>query len=207
LCIEHIADGDTSEFARELKVGCSNVINWQHGKALPKLPLLLGLTFRLGIPLLEVIKGTPDSVPQKFIRLFPAQLSKKQSESQRPRKPRRRMDSAHVLHILQSALNANPPRSVRQVIKGTNHNVAIIYRYFPVECRTIAQRFADYRKIQAVARRDRARAEIREAAYQLHAKAMKITRNDLRPLLTSSDYTNIEEGRAALRQIREELRE
>jgi hypothetical protein len=42
-------------------------------------------------------------------------------------------------------------------------------------------------------------------AYQLHAEGIKITRQHLRPLLTSSDYTNLEEGRAALRQIREEL--
>ena len=114
------------------------------------------------------------------------------------------MDSAYVLHILQAAMNENPPPSVRQVVKRTNHGKASIYRCFPAECRTIAHRFADYRKIRALARRDRARAEIREAAYQLHAKGMKITRDHLRPLLTSSDYTNLEEGRAALRQIREE---
>jgi transcriptional regulator with XRE-family HTH domain len=205
LCVEHIADGNASEFARALEVGRGDVSQWQLGKALPKFPSLLGLSFRLGISLLELITGASDSVPQKFIRLFPSQLSKRQFTSRRPRKPLRRMDSADVLHILQAALNESPPPSVRKVIKRTNHDQAVIYRYFPEECHTIAQRFADYRKIQAIARRDRARAEIREAAYQLHAKGVKITRKHLRPLLTSSDYTNLEEGRAALRKTREEL--
>jgi hypothetical protein len=204
-CVEHISDGNTSEFARELEVGRGDVMKWQLGKALPKFPSLLGLTFRLGISLLDLIRGATDSVPQKFIHLFPPQLSKKQFASRRLRKPQRRMNSAEVLHILQAALNENPPPSVRQVINRTNHGRTIIYRYFPIECRTIAQHFADYRKIRAIARRDRARAEIRQVAYQLHAEGIKITRQHLRPLLTSSDYTNLEEGRAALRQIREEL--
>jgi NAD(P)-dependent dehydrogenase (short-subunit alcohol dehydrogenase family) len=82
----------------------------------------------------------------------------------------------------------------------------MIYRYFPELCRAIARRFADYRKVQAVVRRGRARAEVKEAAYQLQARGIRITRKHLRPLLTSSDYTNLEEGREALRQVREELR-
>jgi hypothetical protein len=206
-CVEHIAHGDRSEFARELEVSGGDVRNWQLGKALPKFPPLMGLAFRLGISLLELIRGASDSIPQKFIRSFPSQLSKKQLTSGRLREPPRRMEPAKVLHILHVGLKEKPPPSVRQVIERTNHHEAIIYRYFPAECRVIAQRFAHYRKIRALARRDRARVEIREAAYQLHAKGIKITRKNLRPLLTSSDYTNLEEGRAALRQIREELRE
>ena len=81
-----------------------------------------------------------------------------------------------MLEILQAALNENPPPSVHQVIKRTNHDKPIIYRHFPEQCHAIAQRFADYRKIQAVARRPRAQVEIREAAYQLHARGVKITR-------------------------------
>jgi hypothetical protein len=206
-CIEHIADGNISEFGRGLETGRTNVRMWRLGKALPKFPSLLGLAFRLGISLLELITAAPDSVPQKFVRSFPPQLSKKQCLFGRLRKPLRRMDSAYVLHILQAAMNENPPPSVRQVIKRTNHGKASIYRCFPAECRTIAHRFADYRKIRALARRDRARVEIRQAAYQLHAKGMKITRNEIRSLLTSSYYTNLEEGRAALHQVRQELQQ
>jgi len=205
-CVEHVADGDTSEFARELEVGRGDVNKWQLGTALPKFPSLLGLSFRLGISLLGLIRGVPDFIPQKFVRLFPPQLSKKQFTPQRLHK-KLRMVSADVLNVFQAALNENPPPSVRQLIKRTNHNQAIIYRYFPAECHAIAQRFADYRKIQAAARRDRARAEIRKAAYQLHAQGIKITRNEIRSLLTSSAYTNLEEGRTVLQQVRKELQQ
>ena len=115
------------------------------------------------------------------------------------------METVTVLQTLQAALNEGPPPSVRQVIQRTNHDKPMIYRYFPELCRAIARRFADYRKVQAVVRRDRARVEVIKAAYQLHARGVRITRKHLRPLLTSSDYTNIAEGRAALRQVREEL--
>ena len=125
-CVEHIAHGNASEFARELEVGCGDVRNWQLGKALPKFPPLMVLAFRLGISLLELIRGAPDSIPKKFIRSFPSQLSKKQFTSRRLRKPPRRMESAEVLHILQAGLKENPPPSVRQVIKRTNHHEAII---------------------------------------------------------------------------------
>lgn len=206
LCVERMAGGNASAFARDMEAGRGEVRKWQTGKALPKFPSLLSLSYRLGMSLLDLIKGTLASIPQKFVREFPPQFSKGQFTLKKPRRSLCRIKPADVLQVLQAALNESPPPSVRQVIKRTNHDTPIIYRHFPEECRTIAQRFADYRKIQAVARRDRARVEIREMAYQLHAKGVKITCKHLRPLLTSSDYTNLEEGRAALRQVREELK-
>jgi hypothetical protein len=47
--------------------------------------------------------------------------------------------------------------------------------------------------------------KVKEAAYERHNLGIKITRKHLRPLLTSSDYLNLEEGRAALRQAKVEL--
>ena len=205
-CINRIVGGNASEFARELEVCRGDVEKWQSGKVLPKFPSLLALSYRLGMPLLDLIQGTANPRPHEFVRLFPHQLSKKQS-TPKPRRPLRRMKPATVLRILQAALNENPPPSVSQVIKRMDHNKPLIYRYLPKECHAIAQRFANYRKIQAVARRDRARAEVKEMAYQLHAKGVKITRKHLRPLLTSSDYTNLEEARTVLHQVKEELQQ
>src|SRR5437667_61480 len=105
---------------------------------------------------------------------------------QQERRSPRRMETVTVLQTLQAALNEGPPPSVRQVIQRTNHDKPMIYRYFPELCRAIARRFADYRKVQAVVRRDRARVEVIKAAYQLHARGVRITRKHLRPLLTSS---------------------
>ena len=207
LCVERIADGNASAFAREMEAGRGEVRKWQTGQALPKFPLLLSLSYRLGMSMLDLLKGGPASVPQKFARSFPRQFSKGQFTLKKSRRALCRIKPADVLPRLQAALHESPPPSVREVIRRTNHGGSIIYRRFPQACRAIARRFAYYRGTQAAARRDRARVEIREAAYQLHAKGLKITRKHLRPLLTSSDYTNLEEGRAALRQVREELKQ
>jgi TniQ len=206
LCVERIGNGNASAFARLMDAGRGDVRRWQTGKAQPKFSVLLILSYRLAISLLNLLSGTVASVPREFVNPFPSQLSKRQSISKKPRRSSRRMQPVTVMQTLQAALNESPPPSVRRVIQRTNHDKPMIYRHFPEICRAIARRFADYRKVQAVIRRDRARAEVRDAAIQLHARGVSITRNHLRPLLTSSDYTNLEEGRAALRLVREELR-
>ena len=138
------------------------------GKSQPKFPALLSLSYRLGVSLLDLIRGSLLSVPQKFVKAFPpelSQLSKGQSTSKEQRRSSRRMETVTVLQMLQAALNESPPPSVRQVIQRTNHHSPMIYRHFPEICHAIARRFADYRKVQAVVRRDRARAGVRETAY------------------------------------------
>jgi len=42
-------------------------------------------------------------------------------------------------------------------------------------------------------------------ATELHVKGIKLTRQYIRPLLSSSDYLNLEEGRTALREVRRTL--
>jgi hypothetical protein len=202
LCVEHIAGGNSSAFAREMGVGGQKVRLWQTGKALPKLPSLLSLSYGLGISLLDLIRGASNQVPRKFVRSLPAQLGQRESC-----RPLCRFNPVDALPILQTAMGENPPPSLRQLIKRMGRDHAVIYRYFPGECRTIARRFADHRKIQAMATRDRASVEIKKAAYQLHAKGVRITTRNLRPLLTSSYYTNLQEGREALRQVRQELQQ
>ena len=110
-----------------------------------------------------------------------------------------------VERALQVALKENPPPSMRQVIKRLNHSAHTVYQHFPALCRAVAERFADYRRIRAAVRRELARAEIRALAYELHARGIKITRDNMRPLLTSSDYWNMREGRAALQEVKREL--
>ncbi len=70
---------------------------------------------------------------------------------------------------------------------------------------TLCFQFAYYRKIRAAVRKEVARAEVKVLAYELHARGIKITRDHIRPFLTSSDYINLPEGRAALEEVRREL--
>jgi hypothetical protein len=116
-----------------------------------------------------------------------------------------RIKAVEVERVLQIALKENPPPSMRQVIKRLNHSKPTIYRHIPVLCRAISERYTDYRSIRSAVRRELAREEVKAMANELHAKGIKLTRNQIRPLLTSSDYLNLPEGRAALQEVKREL--
>ena len=72
LCVERIMDGNASAFARAMEAGRGDVGRWQTSKALPKFPSLLSLSYRIGMPLLDLLRGAPTPLPQKFVRSFPA---------------------------------------------------------------------------------------------------------------------------------------
>jgi hypothetical protein len=103
------------------------------------------------------------------------------------------------------ALNETPPPSVKQVMTRFCHGRATIYRHFPETCRQIARHYAEYRVRRALARKVQAAEEVRRVACELQAKGISLTRRNLRPLLTSSDYLNLEEGRTALREVRRQM--
>jgi len=90
-------------------------------------------------------------------------------------------------------------------MKRLRHTEVTVRRHFPELCSEIAKRYAEYRVKRAITRKAQAADEVRRIAYELHAKGIALLRRNMRPLLTSSDYLNLEEGRAALRQVRLEL--
>jgi len=110
-----------------------------------------------------------------------------------------------VSQLLHSALAENPPPSLTQVIKRVTHTEVTVRHHFPEVCFEIAKHYAEHRVTRAIARKTRAAEEVRRLAYELHAKGIALTRRNMRPLLTSSDYLNLDEGRTALRQVRRDL--
>lgn len=203
-CIERMSSGNASAFARLLHVGRGDVSRWQRGKALRRLALLLNMAFRLGAPLLDFLLGSPACVSSRgFLKSAPVEPNRS------PRRSTiqygRRMDDPEVFRTLQSALDESPPPSVTQVMKRISHSEATVRRHFPDLCRDIAKHYAGYRVKRAVERKAQAAEEVKRLAYALHSDGVKLTRRQMRPLLTSSDYLNLEEGRAALRQVRQEL--
>ncbi len=204
LCIERVSPGNASAFARLLHVGRGRASSWQRGKALPRLDLLLNIAYRLGTLLPDFLSGCPASVPiQGFIRSAPVAQT---SAAHRPAAPRRtRINSSEVSPILQAALSEYLPPSLTEVMKRLRHTEVTVRRHFPELCSEIAKRYAEYRVKRAITRKAQAADEVRRIAYELHAKGIALRRRNMRPLLTSSDYLNLEEGRAALRQVRLEL--
>jgi transcriptional regulator with XRE-family HTH domain len=204
LCVERFCSGNASEFARLMRVGRGAVSKWQRGKTTPGLPLLLSMAYRLGISLLDLLLELPTFVTsQGFARAVPVELSTRSQQSTMAYGRRvRRAELSRLLHI---GLKETPPPSMKQVMRRLSHSAPTIYRYFPKLCRQIARHYAEYRARRADARKVQAAEEVRRVACELHAKGMSLTRRNLRPLLTSSDYLNLEEGRTALREVRRQM--
>jgi transcriptional regulator with XRE-family HTH domain len=203
-CIERTSSGNASAFARLLHVGRGDVSRWQRGKALPRLALLLEMAFRLGAPLLDFLLGSPACVSSRgFLRSAPAEPNR--SPRRTTTQYGRRMNDPEVFRTLQSALDETPPPSVTQVMKRISHSEVTVRRHFPEPCREIAQHYAGYRVKRAGERKAQAAEEVKRLAYALHSDGIRLTRRQMRPLLTNSDYLNLEEGRAALREVRQEL--
>lgn len=203
-CIKHTSSGNASAFARIMQVGRGDVSRWRRGKALPRLPLILDMAFRLGSSLMDFLLGSPGCVPsQGFLRSAPVEPDR--SSRRTSLQYGRRINDLEVFRTLQSALNENPPPSVRQVMKRISHSEVTVRHHFPDLCCDIAKHYAEYRVKRAIERKAQAAEEVKRLAYELHANGIGLARRNMRPLLTSSDYLNLEEGRAALRAVRQKL--
>jgi transcriptional regulator with XRE-family HTH domain len=204
LCIRHISSGNASKFARLVHVGREDVSRWQRGKALPRLDLLLKIAYRLGASLPEFLLGCLTSIPfQGFLRSVPAVIES--SAQRRTSQPRPRVNRAAVSQLLHAALAENPPPSLTPVMKRTTHTEVTVRRHFPEMCFEISKHYTEHRVRRAIARKTQAAEEVRRLAYELHAEGIALTHRNMRPLLTSSDYLNLEEGREALRLVRRDL--
>ncbi len=204
LCIRRASSGNTSEFARLMHVGRGDVSRWQRGKALPPLALLLTMAYRLETSLSDFLLGCPRSIPSRgFLRSAPVETDS--NAQRRTAQPRPRINRLEVSRLLHAALAENPSPSLTQVIQRITHTEVTVRRHFPEVCFEIAKHYAEYRARRAVARKTQAAEEVRRLAHELHAKGIALTRQNMRPLLTSSDYLNLDEGRAALRQVRRDL--
>ncbi len=204
LCIDRAASGNPSAFARLLHVGRGDVNRWHRGKALPRLNVLLNIAYRLGTFLPDFLSGCPASVPiQGFVRSAP--VAPNNNALRLAVRRRTRINSSDVSRILHTALTEIPPPSLTKVMKRLSHTEVTVRRHFPRLCSEIAKHYAEYRVKCAITRKIQAAEEVRRVAYELHANGIALRRRNMRPLLTSSEYLNLEEGRAALRQVRREL--
>ena len=201
LCVERLCTGNGSKLARLMRVGRGAVSSWQRAKTTPGLPLLLSMAYCLGISLLDLLFECPTFPTSRgFVRVVPVEVNAR-SQLQRKRYGWR-INHAEVSPILHKALRETPPPSVERVMRRLRHGRATIYRHFPDLCRQIARHYAEYRAKCALARKAYAAKEVKRVAIELHAKGIRLTRQYIRPLLPSSDYLNLKEGRTALREVR-----
>jgi len=187
-----------------MQVGRGDVSRWQRGKAVPRFTLLLRMAYGLETSLLDFLQGSPAAMAAGgVVRAAPVALPP--PAHRRTAQDRRRRNSPEVSRILHAALTESPPPSVSAVLKRLGEAASTVRYHFPDLCRTIAQQYAEHRARGAMVRKAHAAEEVRRVAYQLHANGLRLTRQNIRTLLTSSDYLNLPEGRAALREVRAQL--
>jgi hypothetical protein len=200
LCVDHISSGNASAFARLIHVGRGDVIKWRRGETLPRLSVLLNIAYRRGTSLLDLLCEPPAS-GASWILVAP-RWSNPTALSSEQKCDTWRIDITKVSQVLGVALNEDPPPSVAQALRRLNCHEVTIRRHFPELCSKLAHRYAEYRTRRAVQRKAQAAEEVRRIAHELHVMGMKLTRRNIRPLLSSSDYLNLKEGRTALDEAR-----
>lgn len=106
---------------------------------------------------------------------------------------------------LQIALEEDPPVSVNQVL-GRLGIVKNGYpsRLFPELCNAVAKRYSEFRKSRIAEKRKKTIAEIKRVALEMHATGIPPHYRKICPRLSLGGMY-LPEGRAAFRQIKEEL--
>ena len=203
-CVDHASSGNASDFARLMHVANPIVGGWQRGRTLPPVELLLNMAFRMGISLLDFLLGTSTGVSSgTYFRSPPVEPE---------RKPRRatiqrgsRVNRADVVRILHAALDESPPPGVTQVMKRFSCSESAVRYHFPELCRELAKKHLRYRMERSAERKVQAAEEVKRLAHSLHGQGIRLTHRHIRPMLTRPDLLNLEEGRAALREVRREF--
>jgi hypothetical protein len=80
-----------------------------------------------------------------------------------------------------------------------------VRHHFPELCRELAKKHLRYRMERSAERKVQATEEVKRLAYSLHGQGIRLTHRHIRPMLTRPDLLNLEEGRAALREVRREF--
>lgn len=201
LCVDHTSSGNASAFGRLMHAERGNVIRWRKGLSLPRLSVLLNIAFRRGVSLADLVCESPSSSASRaFIR---SPLVETDGPVRRPKKRVGwRVNTAEIFEVLDAALIEEPPPSLTCVIRRQMCSEVTVRRHFPELCFKLARRYSEHRVKQAIQRKKRAAQEVRRVACELQAKGIKLTRQHLRPLLSSSDYLNLEEAKAVLDELR-----
>jgi hypothetical protein len=108
---------------------------------------------------------------------------------------------------LEEVLKSNeyPPPSLKAVGEKLGYCRQALRKHFSNECDTISKRYAEYKNVCAVQRKEQLRQQIQQAAFELHAQGIYVNDGTVGKLLKKPGILRSEEGRVALREVRYEL--
>jgi hypothetical protein len=108
---------------------------------------------------------------------------------------------------LEEVLKSNeyPPPSLTKVGKKLGYCLQALRQHFPNVCATISERYAEYRNVCAVQRKEQVRQQIRQAAFELHAQGIYVNSSGVGKLLKKPGILRDPESCVALYEVQYEL--
>ncbi len=189
------AGGNIAAFSRS--VGLSKTTLWElvQGYFPPSLPFLLQLCYQFRLSLLQFLIGG------EHIASGDSPLSQEQA---RKRDVHRPFDREQVQQALEDILAdyQSVPLSMREVAQRLGHPVRTIETHFPVPCREISRRYAEYRRQQGQLRKAGLRQRITEAARIALVRGEKLTYRRVGSIVGEPGCFREYEARMALLDIR-----
>jgi TniQ len=193
--IATITDANMTAFARSIGRPKASLWELVHGYFPPSLAFLLQLCYQFRLSLLQFLLGIGQIVPDE---------SPVSQEQARMRDVRRPFDREKAQRALEDALadRQSAPLSMREVAQRIGLPVRTIETHFPVQCREVSRRYAEYRKPLGQLRKTRLRQRITEAARIVLVRGEKLTYQRVGSVVGEPGCFREYEARLALLKIR-----
>jgi hypothetical protein len=187
-------EGNMAAFSRSLGLPKTTLWELVQGYFPPSLSFLLQLCHQFRLSLLQFLFGgehAPDESP----------VSRGQTRKRDARRPFDREKARQALEdILDDQQNAS--LSMREVARRLGYPVRTIKTHFPVHCREISRRYAEYRKRQGQLRKACLRQRITEAARIVLIQGDNLTYQRVGSIVGEPGCFREYEARLALLEIR-----
>jgi hypothetical protein len=196
--IEATMYGNLALFSRSLGLPKTTVWELVQGHFPPSLPFLLQLCYQFRLSLVQVL------INDEPIKPGESHVSQEEARKHEVRRP---FDREKVLQTLENILadKQSISLSMREVARRLGYPVRTIKQYFPIHCREIACRYANYRKQQGQLRKAQLRQRIYEAAHIVHGQKLTPTYQRVGTVLNTPGCFREYEARCALRDVRAQL--
>ncbi len=161
-------EGNVAAFSRSLGLPKTTLWELVQGYFPPSLPFLLQLCHQFHLSLLQLL------IRVEHITTSESPLSQEQTQKHNVRRPSDREKVQQALEDILADRQSTPP-SMQEVALRLGFPVRTIETHFPIQCREISCRYADFRIQRGQLRKARLRQRINEAAHIVLIHGDKLT--------------------------------
>jgi transcriptional regulator with XRE-family HTH domain len=196
-------DGTHAAFARAVGVHANLIHQWRTEQLLPTLPLLLRVSYALGISLIQLVSGDTaalSAIPTKHTSPVP-------TPQRTVRKPSQVLEMAELRQKM-AALDIDnrwPPLSGAAAARHVGCSAAALCRACPGEWQHLVMRYRAYRTAERELRSQELTREVRQAMLQLNAQGLYPSTKRIIPLLHRRIHPRRADFHVIRRQILQEL--